>query len=275
MKRIMRMLLMLIGVGYVGLITLAFFADKLIFQPHPTSYRDAEFAAAEGIQHVRLRSGPETITAVYLSNPSATYTLLYSHGNGEDVGDDLPILEEFRHAGFAVLAYDYRGYGTSTGFPSEKGTYEDAHAAYDYLTQTLHIEPAHIIAFGHSLGAAAAIELASIKPVAGLIADAPFLSAFRMLTRVQVLPWDKFDNASRIREVHCPVLIIQGKRDEVIPWWHGQRIYQLANEPKRFLWIDNAGHNDSLVVAEKQYLQALCDFAASLSPREPQSADSR
>jgi fermentation-respiration switch protein FrsA (DUF1100 family) len=139
----------------------------------------------------------------------------------------------------------------------------------------LHIEPAHIIAFGHSLGAAAAIELASIKPVAGLIADAPFLSAFRMLTRVQVLPWDKFDNASRIREVHCPVLIIQGKNDEVIPWWHGQRIYKLANDPKRFLWIDGAGHNDTLVVAEKQYLQSLCDFAASLSAREPQSADSR
>lgn len=263
-----------IVLSYGLLIILALSADKMIFLPHPSSYTDAVFAKlkSENVEHVRLRSGSETILAVYLPNPSAKYTLLWSHGNAEDLGDDLFFLEEFRRAGFAVFSYDYRGYGTSTGRPSEKGAYEDAHAAYDYLTQTLHVEPARIISYGHSLGAAAAIELASTKPVGALIADAPFITAFRVLTRVPVLPWDKFDNASRIRRVHCPVLIIQGKADEVIPWWHGQRIYALANEPKRSLWIDKAGHNDIFIVAGKQYLQAVNDFAASIQPSSAQAA---
>lgn len=273
MKRVMRIVVMFVGIAYLGLITLALLSDRIIFQPHPSSYRDADFPAkTAGIQHFKIPSGNATISAVYLPNPGAKYTLLYSHGNGEDIGDDLPILEEFHRAGFAVFAYDYRGYGTSTGTPSEKGLYEDEHAAYEYLTQTLHVEPAHAIAFGHSLGAAAAIELASTKPVAGLIADAPFLSAFRVLTRVQLLPWDKFNNASRIRRVHCPVLVIHGRADKVIPWWHGEFIYELANEPKRYAWLDGAGHNDTLVVAARPYLQAVSDFAASIAVRSAQSA---
>lgn len=270
MKRMIRIVLLFIGVSYFGLILLSLFAERLIFQPHPSSYRDAEFEPlrSQDIQHLRLRSGSDTISAVYLPNPAARYTVVYSHGNAEDIGDDLFILEEFRKAGFAVFSYDYRGYGTSTGVPSEKSTYEDAHAAYDYLTQTLHLEPSRIISYGHSLGAAAAIQLASTKPVAGLIADAPFVSAFRVLTHVRLLPWDKFNNASHIRRVHCPVLVIQGKSDEVIPWWHGQRIYELANPPKHFFWIDGAGHNDAFVVAGPKYLQVVNQFAESIAPTQ-------
>ncbi len=259
---------MFVGLAYLGLIVLAVFSERLIFQPHPSSYRDKDFEPlrSQGVEHLRLRSGSETISAIYLPNPAAKYTIIYSHGNGEDIGDDMFILDEFRKAGFAVLAYDYRGYGTSTGAPTERGAYEDAHAAYDYLTQTLHVEPARIISYGHSLGAAAAIELASTRPVAALIADAPFVSAFRVMTHVQLLPWDRFNNASRIRRVKCPVLVIQGKNDEVIPWWHGQRIYELANEPKRYFWIDGAGHNDAFVVAGPKYLEVVNQFADSIAP---------
>src|SRR5512146_2512267 len=126
MKRIMRIFLILVGVAYLGLIVLAIFAERIIFQPHASSYRDKDFEAlkSEGVEHLRLRSGSETISAVYLLNPTARYTLLYSHGNAEDIGDDMFILEEFRKAGFSVLAYDYRGYGTSSGTPSEKGLYQ-------------------------------------------------------------------------------------------------------------------------------------------------------
>ena len=270
MKRLMRIVLMFIALAYLGLILLALSADKLIFQPHLTSYTDVQLrnAKSESIEYVRLRSGSESISAVYLPNPTARYTLLYSHGNAEDIGDTLPMLEEFRRAGFAVLSYDYRGYGTSTGNPSEKGVYSDVQAAYDYLTQTRQVESNRIISYGHSLGAGAAIYLASTKPVAGLIADAPFVSAFRVLTRVRLLPWDEFNNSAHIRRVHCPVLVIQGKQDEVITWWHGQRIYELANEPKRSFWIDNAGHNDSFLIASKTYLQTMNEFAASLASAE-------
>jgi len=274
MRRVLRLVLMFVAVGYLGLIILALGSDRIIFQPHASSYRDSEFASAmPAVQYIRIPSGNATISAIYLPNPSSKFMLLYSHGNGEDIGDDLPIFEEFRQAGFAVFAYDYRGYGTSTGSPSEKGVYEDVHAAYVYLTQFVGVAPDHIISFGHSLGAAAAIELAATRPVAGLIADAPFVSAFRILTRVQLLPWDKFNNAARIRRVHCPVLVIHGRADEVISYWHGKRIYELANLPKRFVTLDRAGHNDALVVSRQRYLQALSQFATTLASQSPQPAD--
>lgn len=276
MKRMMFFVVMLTVVGYIGLIIMALFSDRIIFQPHASSYRDSEFASAEpAIQHVRIASGNASISAVYLPNPSAKHTLLYSHGNGEDIGDDLPILAEFRHSGFAVFAYDYRGYGTSTGSPSENGVYEDVQAAYDYLIHTFGVQPRRIISFGHSLGAAAAIELAATRPVGGLIADAPFLSAFRVPTRVQLLPWDKFNNASRIRRVRCPVLVIHGRSDQAIPWSHGEHLYELANQPKHCVWLEGAGHNDALVVAGKRYLQAITDFSIQIAEQRAPLADAR
>ncbi len=267
MRRILRFILLLLVVGYVGLMALALLSERIIFQPQPSSYRFAQLSLT-GIRDVRavmLGSGDAQIAAVYLPNPAAQYTLLFSHGNAEDVGDDLPMLDEFRKAGFAVFAYDYRGYGASTGTSSEKSLYEDVDVAYRYVTGSLNVPPDRVISFGRSLGCAAAIHLASTRRVGGLIVEAPFLSAFRVLTRVRLLPWDKFDNAAKIRRVHCPVLVIHGRNDEVVPWWHGERIYSLANEPKRFLWVDGAGHNDVLLLASQRYFTALKEYAGVLA----------
>jgi hypothetical protein len=267
---VLRIVILCGVLAYAGVIVLAFRSNKIIFQPHPSSYR-VQGLAAFGIQEVyplTLASGKAHLSAVYLPNPSAGYTLLFSHGNAEDIGDDLPLLDEFRRAGFAVLAYDYRGYGTSDGVSSEESVYQDVDSAYEYVTGTLHVPPERIIAFGRSLGCAAAIHLAATHPVAGLVVEAPFLSAFRVLTRVRLLPWDKFDNASRIRRVHCPVLVIHGRADSVVPWWHGERIYQLANKPKRYLWVDHAGHNDVAMIAAQRYFAALREFSTMLLPRQ-------
>ncbi len=118
---------------------------------------------------------------------------------------------------------------------------------------------------GRSVGCGAAIHLAARRPVAGLVAEAPFLSAFRVLTRVRLLPWDKFNNAGDIAKVRVPVLIIHGRNDQIVPFWHGERLYQLANEPKMFLPIDGAGHNDIVLLAGTKYLNALRGFAAKLT----------
>src|SRR3989475_3578161 len=189
------MLLLFAVVAYIALVVLALQSDRIIFQPHPSSYRLSDLAASGGVQPLSLTSGQVSISAVSLPNVSARYTLLFSHGNAEDLGDDLPMLNELRRAGFAVFAYDYRGYGTSQGVSSEKSVYEDVDAAYEYLTRTLLASPDRIISFGRSLGCAAAIHLAATRSVAGLIVEAPFLSAFRVLTHVRLLPWEKFDNA--------------------------------------------------------------------------------
>lgn len=233
-------------------------SEPVIFQPHPAGYRDDN-----RILKLTSRNG-RRISAVYLQNPAASYTLLFSHGNAEDLGDDLLFLQVVRNAGFSVLAYDYQGYGTSAGRPSERNVYEDEEAAYQYLTRNLGTSPEHIIAWGRSLGGAAAVDLASRRPLAGLILESSFVSAFRVLTRVPLLPVDKFRNLDKIAGVRCPVLVIHGEADRVVPFWHGQKLFAAAGGAKRSLWVPGAGHNDVADVAGARYFQALQEFAASL-----------
>jgi len=269
LRRLAATLLVLLCAGYISLIVLAFSSDSIIFQAQPASYTDASLTAVLARRPIpgrliHLNSGEQTVTAFYLPNPNARFTLLFSHGNAEDIGEDFYFLQTFYDGGFSVMAYDYRGYGTSSGKPSEEGVYEDVFAAYDYLTEQLHVPPNQVIAMGRSLGCGAAVHLAARRPVAALVIEAPFLSAFRVLTRVQVLPWDKLNNARDIKRVHVPVMIVHGRNDQIVPFWHGERLFVLANAPKVFLPIDGAGHNDVVFVAGKRYLGALRAFASGL-----------
>lgn len=232
-------------------------ADRLIFRPHPSSYQDTE-------NIIKLKSGATTISALYLPNVTARYTILYSHGNAEDIGDLRPMLEAIQRSGFAVLAYDYRGYGTSGGRSSERSAYEDEEAAYDYLTRTRGVPANRIILLGRSLGGAMAIDLAQRRPVAGLIAESAFITAFRVMTRVPILPFDEFRNNDKIGRVNCPVLIIHGTDDAVIPISHGQRLFRDAKHPKQSWWVGGAGHDDLAEVAGPRYFAMLRRFADSL-----------
>jgi len=235
-----------------------FFSDQAIFLPQSSSYRD-------GPEILKLTSANgKVISAVYLPQPSAKFTLLVSHGNAEDLGDIRPWLEDFRRSGFNVLAYDYQGYGTSQRKPTEKTAYDDENAAYDYLTLTLKTPPNHIIIFGRSVGSGPAVYLAAHRPAAALVLQSPFLSAFRVVTRVPIFPFDKFPNYKEIKLVHCPLLIVHGTQDEVISIGHGQKLFALANEPKQFFAVQGAGHNDLNDVGSTRYLETLQTFAGSL-----------
>jgi len=235
-----------------------FWSDGAIFLPQRCSYRDTS-----DVLKIRSANG-NTISALYLPNPSAQYTLLVSHGNAEDLGDDRDWLESLRHAGFNVLAYDYQGYGTSQGKPSERAAYEDEQAAYDYLTGILKTQPEGILIFGRSVGSGPAVHLAARRPAGGLILQSAFVSAFRVLTRLPLLPFDKFPNYREISRVHCPVLIIHGSDDRVIPLWHGRQLFAAANQPKQFVLVGGADHNDLDMVGGAGYLKAIEEFAASL-----------
>jgi fermentation-respiration switch protein FrsA (DUF1100 family) len=251
--------LLSVVVIYAAVCILAYFvSDRMIFLPPPATYRD-------GAETLHLTTADGTrISAVHLVNPRADFTILYSHGNAEDLGLIAPLLARLRDWGFAVFAYDYRGYGTSRGTPSERGAYEDVDAAYAFLTGTLGVPPGRIIAYGRSVGSGPAVDLAARRPVAGLVVESAFVTAFRVLTRVPLLPFDKFRNADKIRRVSCPVLVMHGVEDEIIPIAHGRRLYRAAPEPKRFLWVEGAGHNDFTLVAGDRQRKALREFAALL-----------
>jgi abhydrolase domain-containing protein 17 len=259
-KRVIRSLFLIPIVVYMGLFAIAWlFPNKLLFRPQHASYTDDS-----SIIKLTTSDG-ETISAKFYENEAAHFTILFSHGNAEDIGDNEIFISHLRDSGFAVLVYDYHGYGTSQGSPSEENTYGDIQAAYEYLVGIRKIPAERIILQGRSLGGGAAVDLAVRENVAGLIMESSFTSASRVLTRVAIFPFDKFENIKKISRVNCPVLVIHGKRDWTIPFHHGEDLFAAAKEPKIFLWVDDAGHNNLFSRASGVYLNAIQDFANTLS----------
>jgi hypothetical protein len=258
-KRLLRLILIVVIAFYFINMLLAFsFADKLIFQPQPSSYRDNS-------EIIKLTTPDgDKISARFFQNPAAEHTILFSHGNAEDIGTAAFFLEELRNAGFAVFAYDYRGYGTSEGKPSEENSYQDAQTAYKHITEELKIPPEKIIIHGRSLGGAVSVDLAAREKCGGLIVESSFVSAFRVVTKHQILPFDKFQNLEKIGRVKCPVLFIHGKKDSLIPFWHAEQLIAAANEPKFSLWIEKGDHNNIYAVGKKEYLEKIRGFAGNL-----------
>ena len=259
LKRFMISLVLIPVFVYFGLLLCVYiYAERLIFQPQTSFYRnDAEI--------IKLTtSDNEKISAKFYENPNAAHVILFSHGNAEDIGGLDLMLKDFQKNGFAILSYDYRGYGTSEGVPTEDKVYRDIDAAYDYLTGELRVPPEKIIAHGRSLGGAVAIDLASRKKIGGLIVESSFVTAFRVLTTIQITPFDKFHSINKIKDVGCPVLFIHGRKDNIIPFWHGEKLFAEANEPKFSFWIDEGAHNNIYSVNKVAYLQKIRDFADNL-----------
>lgn len=239
-------------------------SDHMIFAPPAKDYSfEPEMIMIE------TASG-EKICAYYFVNLKAEFTVLYSHGNAEDIGQNRFVFRRFVDNGFSVLAYDYRGYGLSEGKPSEKNTYQDAEAAYAYLTEDARVPAGKIIPMGRSLGGALAIAIAAEKPVAGLILQSSFTSAYRVLTRVPIFPFDKYKNIDKVRKLDCPILIMHGTKDAIVKLWHGKALYEAANEPKSYLWVDGAGHNDDLATAAgDKYWSAIDSFIEDVKEAAP------
>jgi abhydrolase domain-containing protein 17 len=243
-KRMISSLITIPILLYVGFgIYAYFFADSLIFQPQPQFIKDDN-----SVFKLKTPNG-EKISAKFFKNESANFTILFSHGNAEDINELSPFFEELSKTGFSVLAYEYRGYGSSDGKPSKKNAYEDIETAYNYLVNDQKISPEKIIFHGRSLGGAISIDLASRKKCGGLIVESSFISAFRVVTRVAIYPFDRFESISKIDRVKCPKLFIHGKSDTLIPIWHGEKLFANANDPKSFFAVENAGHNDLVLVA--------------------------
>ncbi|MFA5239209.1 MAG: alpha/beta hydrolase [Phycisphaerae bacterium] len=253
---IKRVVLSLVFIYACLLLFAYFFSDRLIFvgQGREPGYKDGP-----EIHKIKTKDGTE-ISTLYLPSPNSEFTILYSHGNAEDIGDIREVLETFQDKGFSVFAYDYRGYGTSDGCASEKNACEDSEAAYEYLVGELKNPPDRIIVLGRSVGGAIAMHLAGRKKVAGLILEGAFVTAFRVVTRVPLVPFDKFRNIDKIKQLTCPVLVIHGKNDRTIPFSHGEKLFETANEPKLKLWVDNAGHNDLFPIAGDRYWDIIKEF---------------
>jgi fermentation-respiration switch protein FrsA (DUF1100 family) len=221
-------------------------------------------AEPQGALKVKRTDGSQ-LTAVFLRNPNARFTLWYFHGNAEALGDIGDRLRELKDLGFSVFAVEYPGYGTNFESPTEAKVYETIEVGLRYLRDEMQIRLEDVVVYGRSLGGGPAVELASREKVAGLVLESTFSSAYRVMTRWPILPGDKFCSLRKMPKVTCPVLIIHGRSDGVISFRHGKLLYEAApTENKQHLWVDFAGHNDLLQTAGDSYRRAITDFAAKL-----------
>ncbi|MFQ6015976.1 MAG: alpha/beta hydrolase [Anaerolineae bacterium] len=225
------------------------------------SVQDIYFSAEDGVK----------LHGWFAPSPGAPVTLLFCHGNAGNITHRLENVKGLVDLGLNVFIFDYRGYGRSEGTPSEEGLYLDAVTAYDYLLSHDRVNQGKLYLFGRSLGGAVAVELALRRPVAGLIIESAFTSVPDMARAV--LPYfpvhlfvqTRFDSLSKISKVKVPILIIHGTADTVVPFRHGQRLFQAANEPKQFYQIAEANHNDTYIVGGRAYFERMAKFLEQIA----------
>jgi fermentation-respiration switch protein FrsA (DUF1100 family) len=193
--------------------------------------------------------------------------ILFCHGNAGNMSHRLDNIRLLLDHGLQVFIFDYRGYGKSTGTPSEIGIYTDGLAAYDYLVGERGIPPGQIVLFGRSLGAAVAIDIALKKKVGSLIMETPFTSTRDMAKTMGLfvlisyfLP-RHYNALEKIPRVNVPKLIVHGERDEIVPFSMGQRLFEAAKMPKYFYPLKKAGHNDTYVKGGEEYFRVIATFA--------------
>ena len=252
-------MVLLLAAGYgVLAVGVHFLSPSLIFPRPPVKY-------APGPDYLTL-TAPDGVklAARHWPNPAAKYTVLYLHGNYEDLGSIGEYIPDFIKEGYAVFAFDYRHYGHSEGEPTEANVYTDSRLAYEYVRTKLGVPADRLLVFGYSLGSGPAVELALGQPVAGLVLQGAYVSMYRVRTRVPVFPGDKFRNLAKVPQLRCPIMVIHGTADQTVPFWHGERLYAAIAARKTKLSIPDGPHGRLADFAGPVYWEKLNQFTASL-----------
>jgi hypothetical protein len=266
-------LLVILALAYATLAALLFFfQDRLAY--YPQMGRDLELDPRDyGLDHTPLTlrtTDGERLDAWFVPAPQSTAVALIFHGNAGNMSQRLDTIAMFHRLGYGVLIFDYRGYGRSTGRPSEEGLYRDATTAWDYLTRERGIAPGRIVLFGESLGGGVAAWLAARVDCGALVLASSFTSAPELAA--DVYPWLlpgwlptrglirlRYDSRAALAKVSCPVLVAHSPDDDIIPFRHGQRLYEAAPEPKAFLQMAG-GHNEGFIFVLPAWVEALGAF---------------
>jgi uncharacterized protein len=196
--------------------------------------------------------------------------VLVCNGNGGNRSLRAPLAAALARMGLAVLLFDYRGYGGNPGHPTEEGLAADARAALRYLAGRPEVDPARVVYFGESLGAAVALRLATERPPAALVLRSPFASLAEVgqlhypLVPVSLLLRDRYDAAALAGRLAAPLLVVAGGRDRIVPASHSRRLFAAAPQPKRLVVLDGADHNDHDLLAGPRLLAEVRGFLAGV-----------
>jgi hypothetical protein len=247
------------------------FIDRMVFQPtrgadHPRDGLGLQVSDVwlESEDRVRLH-------AFHVQAPSgATRAILLLHGNAGNASHRLPLAAAYADLGADVLLLDYRGYGLSSGRPDERGVYADARAALAGLAARGFAEE-RVVLIGQSLGGAVAVDVAQERRLAGVVLEATFASladvARSLVGPVALLLRGRFDSAAKIARLRAPLLFVHGDRDEIVPFESGRALFAAASEPKEFVALAGASHNDIALVGGRAYFARIGRFLDEVAPR--------
>lgn len=262
-------ILLLVAGGYGALTTLMYLLqERLLFHPTRELSRTPNDVGLP-YEDVRITtSDEETIHGWWVPHEDAFATLLLFHGNAGNISGRVETLRRLHPLGINIFIFDYRGYGQSTGSPTEEGLYKDTEAVWQYLVRERSIPPSELIMHGRSLGGGPATWLCERVECAALILESTFTSIpdagayhypylpVRLLARIE------FDNLSRIVRCRCPILVMHSPDDDIIPFEQGERLFEAAPDPKKFMELSGR-HNERHAEAHHRYLAGMSAFLAN------------
>jgi fermentation-respiration switch protein FrsA (DUF1100 family) len=256
------------AIGYAVLAAVLFlFQSRFVYYPdvgrniigtpkdHGLDYESVRIDTEDG----------EKLHGWFVPSKDATATVLFFHGNAGNISTRLGYLLMFYRLGYNTFIIDYRGYGESSGTPSEQGTYRDAQAAWRYLTEQRNIPSNRIVLLGESLGGAVATWLAVREKPALLVLASAFTSVADMAEAIypflptHLLTRFDYNTGEYLRGVTCPVFVAHSPQDEIVPFEQGEALYASASEPKQFLELQG-GHNNGFIYMREEWVRALGDF---------------
>lgn len=238
---------------------------KIVFQPPDATY-------SKDPNLIWLHTSENEVIPAFFIDRDAKFTLLFSHGNAEDLG---MIIQYFREVSnileVNIFAYEYTGYGMSTGEPYEQAIYADVEAAFKYLRDIIGVPWNEVVLYGRSIGSGPSVHLATRTACRAMVLQSPLLSIYRVAFQSRVtLPGDMFPNVDKIGHVHCPVYIIHGTKDEIIPFWHAEDLVRNCRKGCQYppYMVDGGGHNNLEIIARQPFYDNFTKFLEWLEKEE-------
>ena len=262
----MQIISIIFFIYFLVLVFLYFYQRNLLYHPNENNYSEDKISV--DIENVRIKTSDniELLGWYHEKNLKDFKTLIFFHGNAGSLENRIHKLNHFRDMNINFLIIAWRGFSGNNGNPSEQGLYEDGKSAIDWLIKK-GVSEKNLILYGESLGTGVATHLAQNKNFAGVILETPFTSMidaakkFYPYIPVKLLLKDKFENYKKIKNINSPILIMHGEADQLVPFSMGEKIYEIANEPKYsyFTKYDNhmMEYDENLVLALKSFFKSL------------------
>ena len=267
MNYIVTILLTFVFIYFFILISTYVFQRNLLYHPSENNYFGDQLEVKIEKVKIKTQDNIELLSWYHNKNIDRYKTILFLHGNAGTLENRIHKINHFKDMNINFLLVAWRGFNGNKGKPTEKGLYEDARSAVVWL-ESKGIKENNIVIYGESLGTGVATEIAQKKNFAGVILESPFTSMIEAgktkypYLPVRLLLKDKYESNKKIKNIKSPILIMHGKVDKIVPFYMGEKMYELANQPKYFYFSD---YDDHMMEYNEKLLKILKDFIYSLN----------